>query len=294
MDLQTVYSIILLGLTIGAIYALIAIGLNLIWGTMRLLNIGHGDIIMLGGYAAFWLFTLMGISPLIAALAAIASCAILGFIVYKGLYASSLKKVRALESLEGNSLLIFFGILIIIENVAVLLWHPDYRGYTYLSEGIPILGVPISLNRLIASIVAIAVCLGFYVFLRTTLFGKAIRALIQNKDASQIVGINTNNIYIFCFCSAFGMAGLAGALISMFYTISPFMGLSYSMLAFVVVILGGLGNILGSLLAGLLIGVVTTAGVAMTTPGFQFIIQYLLFIIVIIFLPQGLFGVKSK
>ncbi len=294
MNLQTIYNIILLGLTIGSIYALIAIGLNLIWGTMRLLNIAHGDLIMLGGYAAFWFFTLMGISPLIAALAAIVGCAILGFIVYKGLYASSLKKVRTLESLEGNSLLIFFGILIIIENVAVLLWRPDYRGYTYLSEGISILGVPISLNRLIASIIAIAVCLGFYVFLRTTLFGKAIRALIQNKDASQIVGINTNNIYIFCFCSAFGMAGLAGALISMFYTISPFMGLSYSMIAFVVVILGGLGNILGSLLAGLLIGVVTTAGVAMSTPGFQFIIQYLLFIIVIIFLPQGLFGAKSK
>ncbi len=140
------------------------------------------------------------------------------------------------------------------------------------------------------------VILGFlvYIFLQTTLFGKAVRAVIQDKDGARLMGVVTRRIYIFCFAAAFAMAGLAGALISMFYTISPFIGLPYTMMAFIVVILGGLGNILGSFLGGLLLGVITTAGVTLTTPGYGFIIQYLLFIAVLILKPQGIFGRRMQ
>lgn len=279
-----------MGLTIGGIYAVIAIGLNLLYGTMRMLNIAHGSLIMLGAYAAYWLFTLFDISPLFSAVIAAIAGAVIGLIVYKLLFSSSIRTAKSLESLEGTSLLIFFGILILFENVALLSWGADFRGYMYLTNAVNILGVPVALNRLSAALIAVVVSLAFYFFLQRTLFGKAVRAVIQDKEATQLVGIDTGKIYIFCFGVAFAMAGLAGSLISMFYAITPFMGLPYTMMAFVVIILGGLGNILGSLVGGLILGLVITAVVAYTTPGFSFIIQYLILILVILFMPQGIFG----
>lgn len=294
MDMGIIWRVLIFGLTLGAQYAVIAIGLNLLWGTMRLLNICHGDIIMLGAYVAYWLLTLFGISPIISAVIAPIVCASIGLLIYKLLFSSTLKKTKSLQSLEANSLLIFFGVLIIIENLALLIWGADFRGYSYLTSSVSILSIPVAMNRMVASLIAVLVCLGFYLFLSRTLFGRAVQAIIQDKEATEIVGINTRKIYVFCFCAAFGMAGLAGALISMFYTITPFIGLSYSMMAFMVVILGGLGNLLGSLIGGFIIGIITTAGVAVSSPGYMFIIQYVLFIIIIMFMPKGIFGKSVK
>lgn len=294
MELGNISTILVMGLTIGCIYAAIAIGLNLLYGTMRMLNIAHGALIMLGAYTAYWLFTIYKISPLISAIFAALGGAVIGLIVYKVLFSSSIRTAKSLESLEGNSLLIFFGFLILTENVALLSWGADFRGYTYLTGAVTILGTPVALNRLSAALIAVVVCLAFYFFLQRTLFGKAVRAVIQDKDATQLAGINTGKIYIFCFVVAFAMAGLAGALISMFYAITPFIGLPYTMMAFVIIILGGLGNILGSLVGGLILGLVITAVVAYTTPGFSFITQYLIFILVILFMPQGIFGRRVR
>lgn len=294
MEFEGITRIVILGLTIGCIYALIAVGLNLVWGTMRMLNIAHGDLIMLGAYTAYWLFTLYGVSSLISAVLAALGGAVLGLIVYKILFASSIRTAKSLESLEASSLLIFFGVLILLENVACLAWGADFRGYAYLTSSVTLLGIPVALNRLVAALIAAFICLALYFFLQRTLFGKAIRAVIQDKDATQLVGVNTDRIYMFCFCVAFALAGLAGSLLSMFYSFTPFVGLPYTMMAFVVVVLGGLGNILGSLIGGLLLGLIITAGVAMTTPGFSFVIQYLLFILVILFMPAGIFGRRIR
>lgn len=294
MQLENFFTILILGLTIGALYALIALGLNLLYGTMRMLNIGHGELIMLGAYTAYWLFTLFKISPLISALIAAVGGAIIGLVVYKLLFARSLRTARSLESLEGTSLLIFFGFLIFAENVALLAWGADFRGYAYLTNMVTILDTPVGLNRLVAAMIAVFVCLAFHVFLKNTLFGKAVRAVIQDNVAIQLVGINPSKIYIFCFCLAFAMAGLAGALISMFYSITPFIGFPYSLMAFIVIVLGGAGNFLGSLVGGLILGVLTTGVVTYTTPGFTFIVQYLIVVLVILFMPQGIFGRRMQ
>lgn len=292
--MESVVRILILGLSIGAIYSLIAIGLNLLWGTMRMLNIAHGGLMMLGAYAAYLFFTSMGVNPFISGLIAAVAMAAVGLIIFKVLFASNIRKAKSLEDLEGNSLLIFFGILILVQNVALLIWGGNIKGYSYLTESINLLETPLALNRLASALVAIVACLAFYMFLQRTLFGKAVRAVIQDKDATQLSGVDPNKIYMFCFGVAFGMAGLAGALISMLFSISPFMGLPYSMIAFVVIILGGLGNILGSLVGGLLLGVITTAGVTFTSPGYSFTIQYLLFILIIIFMPSGILGRRMQ
>jgi branched-chain amino acid transport system permease protein len=282
------------GLIIGGIYALIAVGLNLIYGTMRLLNIAHGELIMLGAYITFWLYTLYGVSPLISIFIVLVSCAVIGFIICRVIFLPIIKTSKSVLVLESNSLLIFFGLSIIFSNLASLLWTADIRGYSYMTQIVSIAGVPFMYNRLLAFAASVIVCLICYVLIQKTMLGKAIRALIQDREASQIVGINTNLIYYTSFCIAFAMAGLAGCLMSLFYEITPFMGMPYTIIAFIVIVLGGLGNIFGSLLGGFLLGLFETIGVSITSPGLRPILSYSLFILVILLRPEGIFGRKGR
>lgn len=294
MEFETASRIVVMGVTIGCTYALMAVGLNLLWGTMRMLNVAHGSIIMLGAYVAYWLFVIYQVSPFLSGGVAVLGGAALGLLIYKLLFVDKLRTAKSLESLEVYSYLIFFGSLIIMDNVASLLWTSKIKGYSYLTQSISVMGTPLPLNRLFASVIAIGVALGFYFFLRRTMFGKAVRAVIQDNTAAQLVGVDVNKVYAFCFAAAFATAGLSGTLLSLFYPIQPFMGLPYTMTAFVVVILGGLGNILGSLIGGLILGLIVTAGVSALTPGYGFLIMYIIFILVILLAPSGILGRRIR
>lgn len=287
---EMVLQLIFVGLSIGSIYSLIAVGLNLIYGTMRILNIAHGELIMVGAYITFWLFKLMGISPLLSLFFSIFVTALLGMLIGQFVFLPLIRKTKSVGVLESSSLLIFFAFLIIFQNVASLLWTADIRGYSYLNQAITIWKVPLAFNRIIAFLIALITSMSCYLLLQKTMLGKAIRALIQDREASQLVGINVRKIYLFSFSISFAMAGLAGVLISMFYEINPFIGLPYSITAFIVIIIGGLGNILGSLIGGLLLGLVETIGVSLTSPGLRLIISYGIFILVIMVRPKGIFG----
>lgn len=290
MELGRALEIIFPGLLIGGIYALVAVGLNLVYGTVRMLNIAHGELIMVGAYLAYWLFTLYGVSPLISLGLVVLVTSALGLIVCRVIFLPIIEATRSVEMLESSSLLIFFALSIIFSNVASLFWSADIRGYSYLTRVVKFAGVPFMLNRLTAFFLALAISTIIFLLLQKTFLGKAVRALIQDRDASQLVGVNPNRIYMFSFALGFAMAGLAGALISMFYEITPFMGLPYTITAFVVIVLGGLGNILGSLLAGFLLGVVEAVGISLTSPGLRAIITYGIFIAVILLRPKGIFG----
>ncbi|MBW1667685.1 MAG: branched-chain amino acid ABC transporter permease [Deltaproteobacteria bacterium] len=290
MELTRILQILSAGLIIGGIYALIAVGLNLIYGTMRLLNIAHGELIMLGAYVTYWLYTLYGVSPLISMILVSAFSALIGLIVCWSIFLPIIKTSKSAAVLESNSLLIFFGLSVIFSNLASLLWTADIRGYSYMTKVFYILGVPLMHNRLLAFLVAVVVCILSYLLLQKTMLGKAIRALIQDREASQLVGINARFIYIFSFCLGFAMAGLAGCLLSMFYEITPFMGLPYTIVAFIVIVLGGLGNIFGSLMGGFLLGLLETIGVSLTSPGLRPILSYSIFILIILVRPKGIFG----
>jgi branched-chain amino acid transport system permease protein len=294
MDWPRVLQLLFAGLIIGGIYALIAVGLNLIYGTMRLLNIAHGELIMLGAYITFWLYTLYGVSPLISMVIVLVCSAVIGLIICRFIFLPIIKTSKSIVILESNSLLIFFGLSIILSNLASLLWTADIQGYSYMTKVITVAGVPLMYNRLLAFGVALIVCLVCYFLIQKTMLGKAIRALIQDREASQIVGINTNLIYFVSFGIAFAMAGLAGCLLSMFYEITPFMGMPYTIIAFIVIVLGGLGNIFGSLLGGFLLGLFETIGVSITSPGLRPILSYSLFILVILIRPEGILSRKGR
>ncbi|MEX0807842.1 MAG: branched-chain amino acid ABC transporter permease [Dongiaceae bacterium] len=277
-------------LVTGALYGLTALGLNLVYGTMRLLNVAHGEFVMLGAFAAYWAFTLADIPPLVALPFIVLLSAATGLAIYRGLFRGLLRNPRLAERIESNSLLLFFGLSIVLQNVAAALFTATPRALPYLDSIIRIGDLGMATDRLATLIIAASVTLAIVLFLRFNLFGLAIKALIQNREATLIVGIDVEKVQRTSFALGFGLAGLAGGLVSMLGQISPFMGFPYMITAFVVIILGGLGNLTGGLIAGLLLGVLETYGVALTSTNYRSILIYGVFILILVLRPQGLLG----
>ena len=280
-------------LAISATYALVALGLNLVYGTMRLLNVAHGDLVMLGGYGAFWAFSLAGASPLLSLIVVAAAAAALGVLAYRGLFSGLLASQRAVARLESNSLLLFFGLSIIIQNSVSLAFSATPRGYEYLSDVVHFGNVALTGNRLAALAIAVALLAAILLFLRLHLFGLAMRALIEHREAAAVVGVDIDRVQLASFGLGFGTAALAGALVSMTEQVSPFMGFPFTIAAFVVIIMGGLGRIGGGIAAALVLGVIETYGVALTSASWRSILLYGVFVLVLMFRPQGLFGEKE-
>lgn len=292
MDALLSGQLLLAALVTGFVYALVAMGLNLIYGTMRLLNVAHGELVMLGAYLTFWLFTLGGVPPLAALALVLLPGAGLGWLAYRGIFRGAILSTAVVERLEANSLLLFFGLSIVLQNVVSLAFGADQRGYRYLDSVVAFAGVAITANRLLAFAVSLAVCLGLILFLNRSVFGLAIRALIQNRDATALVGIDVDRVQAISFAVGFALAALAGALVSTMQQISPFMGFPFTIAAFVVIILGGLGNMTGSLVGGLVLGLLETYGVALTAPTYQSILIYGVFIAALLWRPQGIMGAR--
>jgi branched-chain amino acid transport system permease protein len=286
------WQLLFAALVTGSIYVLVALGLNLVYGTMRLLNVAHGDMVMIGAYVSYLLFTLVDLSPLLSMFIAAGLTAALGALAYGGLFRRLLANRQMVQRLEGNSLLLFFGISIVLQNIGSLAFESTPRAYQYLDRVVTIGNLGITENRLATLIVAAILSLVIVLFLRFHIYGLAIKALMQHREAATVVGIDVERVQILSFCIGFGVAGLAGSLLSMMEQITPFMGFPFTIAAFVVVILGGLGNLLGGMAAGLLLGVLETYGVALTSPSLRSVLIYGVFILVLMVRPQGLLGGK--
>lgn len=277
------------GLTTGGIYALVALGLNLQYGLMRVLNVAHGEFLMLGAYLTYSLHTGWGVNPLLTLLITGPTAFAVGLALHRLLYARLLAG-NATDSLESRSLLLSFGLMFVIQNAALLIWSADLRGYSYLSIPLHWLGTVFPANRLLAAAVALALGAAFYVYLRASLTGKAVRALMQEPEGARLVGIRTARLHALCFGAGLAMSAITGSLVSMLFELTPFMGLPYTVTALVVVILGGLGNMMGCLLAGLLLGLVETAGVYLASSDVRLISSYAVLSLILILKPSGLFG----
>jgi branched-chain amino acid transport system permease protein len=277
-------------LVLASLYALVAIGLNLVYGTMRLLNVAHGELVMLGGYIAYWGFARWGISPLISTLIAMAAGAALGALVYAAVIRRLFRSTRVLARVEANSLLVFFGISVVIQNVTALAFTADQRGYSYMDEVLVIGNLRLETNRVAALAIAIAACAACVLFFRFARSGMAMRAIIQQRVAAALVGIDVDRINIQVFALGFALAALAGTLISMTQQISPFMGFPFTISAFVIIILGGLGNLMGSIFGALMLAGVEVYGITLISPSYRSILVYGVFIAVLLLRPQGLLG----
>jgi len=277
-------------LVLAASYALVATGLNLVYGTMRLLNVAHGEIVMLGAYVAFWGFTLVGVGPPLSMLVAMALTAAFGAIVYRLVFRRLLRARHLVARIEANSLLVFFGASVIIQNVVSLIFSANERSYVYLQDIVEIGNARLIANKLVVLGVAALACLICLAFFRLTRTGLAVRALMQQRDAAQLVGINVERINLLAFALGFALAGLAGALISMTEQISPFFGFPFTVSAFVIIILGGLGNLAGGVAGAFVLAFVEVYGVAATSASLRSILVYGVFIGIILLRPQGLLG----
>jgi branched-chain amino acid transport system permease protein len=276
-------------LVTGALYALVALGLNLVYGTMRMLNVAHGDLVMLGAYAGFWAFSLVGVSPLVAApLIALAGAGI-GWGLYRVLFRRLLGGFGTNSArMEGNSLLLFFGLSIIVQNVAAAAFTPNNRGYTYLENVVHVGNVAMTVNRLAALIVAGLTCIGVAFFLGRSVLGLAMRAVIERRDAARVVGVDVDRVQATSFALGFATAALAGVLVSMLEQFSPFSGFQFTIAGFIVIILGGLGNLMAGLVAALLLGMIETYGVALTSANLRSVLLYGLFVLTLLVFPNGL------
>lgn len=278
-------------LVTGSLYALVALGLNLVYGTMRMLNVAHGDLVMLGAYGAFWAFTLLGLSPLLAAPVVAALGALLGYALYRGIFQRLLAAGAGNAGrLEGNSLLLFFGLSIIVQNAAAMLFTPNNRAVQYLGDVVHVGNVSMTGNRIAALLIAGGTCIGVAVFLRRSVAGLAMRAVIERREAAYIVGVDVDRVQWASFAIGFASAALAGVLMSMLEQFSPFSGFPFTIAGFIVIILGGLGNVMAGLLAALVLGVIETYGVALTSANLRSVLLYGCFVGALLLFPNGLFA----
>jgi branched-chain amino acid transport system permease protein len=281
-------NVVLGGLFIGGVYSLVSMGLTLQYGVARVLNIAHGEFLM---FAAFITFTLQqhGVDPLVTVLIVGPLLFIAGFILYRTVFTTIRIKSPNPGIFESNGLLAAFGFYFIVQNIASIIWGTRPTSYSYLSVGIFIDRAQFTLNRIVAAAFAVAVGIIFYLFLERTRTGKAIRAAAQDATTAGLMGVNINYTLALCFGFGAAMAGIAGALISICYPINTVMGLGYTVIAIVVVTLGGLGSIPGSFIGGFILGVVGT-WVAYWQPALTVASYYVIFIILLLIRPKGILG----
>ena len=293
MDVLLSGQLLIAALALAALYALVALGLNLIYGTMRLLNVAHGEILMLGGYVAYGCASWLGIGPLPAIPLAMGLAAVVGVACYRLVFRRVLQ-TRMLARIEANSLLVFFGISVIIQNLTALAFSANERSYVWLDRIVRFGEVGVTQNRLVALAIALVACGACLAFFRLSIAGLAIRALIQQRDAAALAGIDVDRVNRQVFALGFALAALAGVLVSMSEQVSPFIGFPFTISAFVIVILGGLGNLYGGMLGALILAVVEVYGVALTSASFRSILVYAVFIAILLLRPAGLLGRRES
>jgi len=273
-------------LLIGSVYALVAIGLTLIWGVMNVLNFAHGDFLMIGMFIAFWCYTLFRMDPLYS----IPVCAALLFLLGMGVYRFIISKVMKGPGLA--QLVVTFGVSIFLANLAVMLWTPDFRliEKPLLAGTWSLGGVQLSIPKFAASVGSVLVSAAVFLFLKKTRTGKAILAVEMNRDAALLMGINTERINSLSFGIGSALVGVAGAFLSMYYYIYPQVGGLFGLISFCIVALGGFGSIEGAFIAGILIGLVQTLGGYFFDPAYKYALVFLVYLITVWIRPQGLMG----
>ncbi|MFO7995999.1 MAG: branched-chain amino acid ABC transporter permease [Dehalococcoidia bacterium] len=288
---ETLVMAIISGLLTGGLYAVIAMGFSLQYGVARVINIAHGEFIMLGAFLTFMLYSGFGINPLLSLAISGPFLFIIGFVLQRTLFTSLRTRAPTAGAYEGNSLLAAFGLLFVVQNIALIRWGAAIRGYAYLNYGVTLGGMTFAANRLVALAIAIGVAVGFYLFFTRSRLGKAIRAAAQDPATAGLMGVNVNNVLAICFGLGAFMAGVGGLLVSMVFPITVAMGLRYTVIAIIVVVLGGIGSIPGSLVGGFILGIV---GSLVTTyqPALAMIVFYGIFLLLLLVRPTGIFGKK--
>jgi branched-chain amino acid transport system permease protein len=279
--------VIISGLLAGALYSMVALGLALIYGVMRVINIAHGTLLMLGAYTTFWWFRLLGINPYLSLLIALPLMFLLGMLLQRTLV------TRVVDAPELSSLLLTFGISIALVNVAQLAFTSDVRSVEFLTGAFLVGPFALSKSRLVSFAFAVVITLLAFWFLQKTKLGKAIRATSQSSEVAMVCGINVQRIHLYAFGIASALAAAGGSLVAVIVAIQPEMGTVYTFKSFLVIVLGGAGNYPGALLGGMLLGLVEQLSSLFLTTQVSEAVAYVLLVLVLLLRPTGLLGGRA-
>jgi branched-chain amino acid transport system permease protein len=280
--LQTLAS----GVLIGLIYALVAIGLTMIFGVMDIVNFAHGEFLMLGMYATFWAFALFTLDPIVTLPFTVLMLFAFGVLLYQVL----IKRITDAPML--TQIFTTFGLMFLLRGVAQFLWKPDYRSIanSSVSGSVKLLGIQLGEPQLVAGVGAVLVTGIIWYFLNHTKLGAALEATAADKEAARLMGIDSHKMFSLAWGIGAACAGAAGGLLATFFPIFPDVGANFILLAFVVVNLGGFGSVTGAFWAGILVGVIEVMGGLLLGPQYKMAIVLVLFLAVLMFRPQGLMG----
>ncbi|HEX3141843.1 MAG TPA: branched-chain amino acid ABC transporter permease [Rhizobacter sp.] len=287
MTLEILLQTLASGVLIGLIYALVAIGLTMIFGVMDIVNFAHGEFLMLGMYSAFWLFALFALDPLLTLPLTVLMLFAFGVLLYK-LVISRITNAPMLSQIFAT-----FGLMILLRGVAQFLWKPDFRSIenSAVSGSVKLFGsLQLGRPQLVAGLGAVLVTGVIWYFLNRTRMGAALEATASDKEAARLMGIDSHRMFALAWGIGAACAGAAGALLATFFPIFPDVGANFILLAFVVVNLGGFGSVTGAFWAGILVGVIEVMGGLLLGPQYKTAIVLALFLAVLMFRPQGLMG----
>jgi len=281
---------LLLGLLIGGLYGVAAAGLSLVFGVMKVLDVAHGELIMLGGYAAYFAVALLGLDPFLSLLVVLPLSLLLGVALYGGLFGFVVRADE--ETRVKNSLLIGFGLALGLHALAVRLWTADERSIVspYAGAVLSVGNLSIPVIRLASLTIAFALIGSLHLLLVRWRWGKAIRATAEDWQAALLTGIDVRRAYLLAFAIGTALAGAAGTLVTVGYSVSPSIGLEWTLKALIVVVLAGLGSMLGTFVGGLLLGVAEAASAAAFGGPYREVVGLVIFVVVFVIRPRGLFG----
>ncbi len=286
--------IVIAGAVLGGMYALVAMGLTLQYGVARIMNLSHGESLIAAAFGAHWGFTVMAVNPLIGLIIAIPLGFAANWLIYQVVLMPLVKRAKNRAMLEVDSILATFGLLFVVQGVMLVVFGGQFNTMNYLSIPVNVLGSNVALNRLIALGFAVVIGALLYLALTRTRYGTAIRAVAVDPVAAQLVAIDVRKASAFAFALGGALAAAGGVLIAMFTTFTAAMGVVFTMKALIVIIMGGVGNLLGALLAGLMLGLAETAVARLVDPGLTIAVTYALFLIVLLWRPTGLFGRAAR
>ncbi|MBI5968630.1 MAG: branched-chain amino acid ABC transporter permease [Deltaproteobacteria bacterium] len=278
------------GILLGGIYALISIGLTLIWGVMQIVNFAHGEYLMLGMYATFWLFQLYGVDPYLSLLIVMPMLFLLGVITQRVVIDP------ILDAPHVAQIFATVGLSIVLQNLALFFWKADYRSVRIPAAiaNLKFQGLVVSFPRLMAFAITLAMVIALFLFLKKTYLGKALRATADHKQAAQLMGINVRHLYYLALGIGTACVGIAGGILMPMYAVFPTVGGYFVLIAFVVVVLGGMGSMAGAFIGGLIIGVVEAFSGFYLAPALKEVVYFLVFILILAFRPSGLMGKVTR
>jgi branched-chain amino acid transport system permease protein len=282
---------LLFGVANGCIYILLATGLNLIFGVMKLVNFAHGQLLMVGAFIAYEVVTLTGLNPYVSILVSMASVALIGIILERFAF----RKIRGTDKL--NEIFISLGLIYVFQYMATLLWENSYTiriPSPLVGLSLPLGGVSLSYDLILAMVIVVVILFGLVFLTKKTKIGLAMRATSQKSDAAMLMGININRVYLFTFAVGAALAGAAGAIYGIIFPFNPAIGALPTIKAFAIIILGGLGSIPGAVIGGLLYGIAENITGYLTNSTWQNAVAFALLIAVLIIRPTGLFGQKGE